>query len=74
MEIILVMLWVSLGLVAFALIALRFSVQQGEADYSDKLAILPLDDQTKEFKDKEPKDKEAKDTKLLKETKTLNDH
>jgi hypothetical protein len=66
MEVILVMLWVSLGLVAFALIALRFSVQQGEADYSDKLAILPLDDQTKDAKD-------TKDTKSLKETNTLND-
>jgi hypothetical protein len=43
MEVILMMLWVSLGLVAFALIALRFSVQQGEADYSDKLALLPLE-------------------------------
>ncbi len=42
------MLWVSLGLVAFALIALRFSVQQGEADYSDKLALLPLENAEKD--------------------------
>jgi nitrogen fixation-related uncharacterized protein len=48
MEVILMMLWVSLGLVAFALIALRFSVQQGEADYSDKLALLPLENAEKD--------------------------
>ncbi len=53
MEVILMMIWVSLGLEAFALIALRFSVQQGEADYSDKLALLPLENAEKDQNTKE---------------------
>ncbi len=48
MDVILMMLWVSLGLVAFALIALFYSVKLGEADYSDKLALMPLDDHKKQ--------------------------
>jgi hypothetical protein len=47
MDVILMMLWVSLGLVSFALIALFYSVKLGDADYSDKLALMPLDDKTK---------------------------
>jgi hypothetical protein len=44
MEIVIVQLLVSLGLVAGSLILYAVSVKQADAEHADRLSLLPLDD------------------------------
>jgi hypothetical protein len=45
MEILIVQIFVSLLLVAGAIVLFAYSVKQGDPEHADRLSILPLDDE-----------------------------
>ncbi len=55
MEIMIVQVFVSLLLVACAVVLFAYSVKQGDPDHADRLSILPLEDERSSNPKKEPR-------------------